>query len=158
MEPEARNEVHGDTQLTVLVAPVVHALDLDLWGIEMIPQGQSRIVRIYIDSEKGVGLEDCEAVSRQLSALFDVEEPISGNYTLEVSSPGLDRPLYSEAQFKSYIGSEVKVKLRVRFEGRRNFRGIMTAVADGEIGIQVDDHEYTLPLESIEKAKVVPRF
>jgi ribosome maturation factor RimP len=155
---EAQNDVHSDVQLTALVAPVVNALDLDLWGIELLPQGHDKVVRIYIDSEDGVKLEECEAVSRQLSALFDVEEPISGNYTLEVSSPGMDRPLYNEAQFKLYVGSEVKLKLRVRFDGRRNLRGIITAVEDGEISMRVDDHEYTLPLESIEKAKIVPRF
>ena len=150
--------MHTDERLSRLVAPVVEALALEMWGVEVIPQGHKKIVRIYIDSQQGVGLSECESVSRQLSALFDVEEPVSGNYTLEVSSPGMDRPLYHEAQFKRFVGSEVKVKLQYAFEGRRNYKGILVSVENAEVGILVDDTEYTLPLETIERANVVPHY
>ena len=150
--------LQGDEKLIELIEPVVKVLGLRLWGIEMIAQGRHKTLRIYIDSDKGIVLEDCERVSRQVSSIFDVEEPITGNYTLEVSSPGLDRSLFNAEQFGQYIGHTVQVKLRHSFDGRRNYKGILNKVEDQEVGLIVDDHEYLLPIESIEKAKIVPRF
>ncbi len=147
-----------DAKLAALVEPVVEALDLRLWGIEQLSQNDRKIVRIYIDHENGVTLLNCEEVSRQLSGLFDVEEPVAGDYVLEVSSPGMSRPLFKSDQYLAYVGERAKVKLRQPFEGRRNFKGIISGVENNELMLRVDEHEYVLPIESIEKANIVPQF
>ena len=148
----------SDMGLTELVKPVVEGLGLEFWGLDMVVQGRDKTLRVYIEREAGIGVEDCESVSRQLSSLFDVEDPIAGVYTLEVSSPGLDRPLFTVEQFAQYTGETVKIKLRSAFEGRRNFRGMLSAVENDEVIVVVDGHEYILPIETIEKANIVPRF
>ena len=148
----------ANTSLNELIEPVVTALGLAFWGVEHTAQDNRKIVRVFIDGENGVTVDDCANVSRQLSALFDVEDPIPGVYTLEVSSPGVDRPLFTAVQFQQYIGHEVKVKLRTPFEGRRNYRGKLNAVENDEISVQVDDHEYLLPIEAIDKANLIYQF
>lgn len=142
-------------QLQQMLEPVVTALGCELWGIEKTAQG---MLRIYIDKEEGIGIEDCERVSRQVSSLLDVEDPISGEYTLEVSSPGADRPLYTLAQFEAFVGENVSVKLRFPYEGRRNFKGLLKGVEEGDVVVEVDGYEYLLPFDSVEKANIVPRF
>lgn len=147
------------TYLLELIEPVVKALGCELWGLEYHASGRRRgSLRIYIEKPDGVGLSDCEKVSRQVSSVLDVEDPIQGEYTLEVSSPGLDRPLYTLEQFAQYIGEQVKVRLRAPFDGRRQYKGQLTGLEDDEIKVLVDDHEYLLPIESIDKANVVPGF
>lgn len=157
---EMRQEccVHNDMGLTALVEPVVTSLGLELWGVDMLVQGHNKTLCVFIERESGVGVTDCEAVSRQLSSLFDVEDPISGEYTLEVSSPGLDRPLFKVEHYTLYVGETVKIKLRSAFDGRRNYRGLLKAVENDEVIVEVDGHEYILPIETIEKANIVPRF
>ncbi len=150
--------MQSDTKLLALIEPVVKALGFELWGQEMVVNGRHKTLRIYIDSDKGVELADCEKVSRQISSVFDVEEPISGMYTLEVSSPGLDRPLYNAEQFARYLGHLVQVKLLHSFEGRRNYKGTLSKVENDEVSLVVDKHEYVLPIETIERAKIVPLF
>jgi len=152
--------VISDVGLVELVEPVVVSLGLEFWGLDMVVHGREKVLCVYIEreSEAGVGVEDCEAVSRQLSSLFDVEDPITGEYTLEVSSPGLARPLFKAEQYARYIGETVKIKLRSAFEGRRNFRGVLSAVENDEVIVVVDGHEYILPIETVEKANIVPRF
>ena len=105
-----------------------------------------------------VAIEDCERVSRQASSVLDVEDVINGEYTLEVSSPGMDRPLYELAHYQRYVGEDISLKLRFPYEGRRNFKGRLTGIDGDEIVLVVTDHEYLFPLEGIEKANVVPRF
>ncbi|MEJ2415690.1 MAG: ribosome maturation factor RimP [Exilibacterium sp.] len=145
-------------QLTVLIEPVVKALGCVLWGLEYLSQGRRVTLRVYIDKEGGVNLDDCEKVSRQISSVLDVEDPIQGQYALEVSSPGVDRPLYTLAQFSRYVGERVNIRLRVPFEGRRKFTGILSGVEDNDVLVVVDEHEYLLPVETIEKANIIPRF
>ncbi len=145
-------------QLKALIVPVVEGLGYLFWGLDYLSQGRHTTLRLYIDKEDGIALEDCEIVSRQISGVLDVEDPIPGEYTLEVSSPGMDRPLYTLAHFVRYIGEEIAVKLRVPFEGRRRFTGILNGVEGEDILVVVDDHEYLLPLSSIDKANIVPRF
>ena len=128
------------------------------WGVEYISQGRHSLLRVYIDHPNGILVEDCEAVSRQVSGVLDVEDPITNEYTLEVSSPGMDRPLFTLEQFAAHAGEQVKVKLRSPFEGRRNFQGLLRGVEDQDVVVQVDEHEYLLPIEMIDKANVVPRF
>ena len=143
------------TLVTELIEPTVKALGLELWGIDLSQQGKYSLLRIYIEREQGVMIEDCEKVSRQVSALLDVEDPIAGEYTLEVSSPGLDRPLFSANQFEQFAGSKVNLRLRNPLEGRRKFRGSIVKVEGDNICLQVDDTEYDLVHSDIEKANIV---
>ena len=145
-------------QLQALLAPVVEALGYQCWGIEFISQGRHSLLRVYIDHANGILVDDCEKVSRQLSGVLDVEDPISGEYTLEVSSPGMDRPLFTVEQYAAHVGAQVKVKLRSPYEGRRNFQGVLCGVEEQDVVVQVDDHEYLLPIDSIDKANIIPRF
>jgi ribosome maturation factor RimP len=145
-------------QLQALVAPVVEALGYECWGIEFLSQGRHSLLRIYIDHVDGVLVEDCEKVSRQISGVLDVEDPISAEYTLEVSSPGMDRPLFTLQQFAGHVGEQVKIKLRSPFEGRRNFQGLLRGIEDQDVVVQVDDHEFLLPIDLIDKANIIPRF
>lgn len=146
------------SELQALFAPVVEALGCELWGVEYNSQGRYSMLRVYIDKEAGIGVEDCAAVSRQISSILDVEDPISGEYTLEVSSPGVDRPLFTAEQFEAWKGHEAKVVLKVRFENRRNFSGVLNGVKDNEILLVAGEDQYSLPLELIEKANIVSRF
>ena len=145
-------------ELEALIEPVAQALGCELWGLEYQSHGQQILLRIYIDKEGGIELTDCEQVSRQVSSVMDVEDPISGEYTLEVSSPGMDRPLYKLSHFERYAGEKVRVRLRIAFEGRRKFSGLLKGVEGDEIVLQVDNEEYILPFELIDKANVVPTF
>ncbi len=145
-------------QLQALLAPVVEALGYECWGVEFISQGRHSVLRVYIDRPEGILIDDCEAVSRQVSGILDVEDPISGEYTLEVSSPGMDRPLFTLEQFAQHAGEQVKIRLRSPFEGRRNFQGILRGVEEQDVVVLVDDHEYLLPIDSIDKANIIPRF
>lgn len=137
-----------------LIEPTVQALDLELWGIEHASQGKYSLLRIFIENEAGITIEDCEKVSRQVSAILDVEDPISGEYTLEVSSPGLDRPLFTLEQYKQFERSGINVKTRSPVEGRRKFRGVLTEVGDDSVSIEIDGDEFAIPFLEIEKANV----
>ena len=110
------------------------------------------------ESESGIELADCEKVSRQLSAVLDVEDPISSDYTLEVSSPGLDRSLFTLEQFERFAGHVVNLRLRMAFEGRRKYTGRLKGIEGNDVVVQVDEEEFLFPLEGIEKANVVPQF
>ena len=142
-------------KVTQLIEPTVQALDLELWGVEHASQGKYSVLRIFIEREAGVTIDDCERVSRQVSAIFDVEEPIAGEYTLEVSSPGIDRLLFTPQQFQRYRGEEVSVRMRTPVDGRRKFKGTLTDVVDDIIHIQVDGSDFELPHGDIEKANIV---
>ena len=141
-------------QIVELLQPTVAALGYELWGVEHIGQGRHSVVRVYIDSTNGITVDDCARASEQISSILDVEDPISGEYTLEVSSPGMDRPLFGLAQYAGFTGQVVELRLRSAFEGRRKFKGILKGVEGEDVVIQVDDHEYLLPHSAIEKARV----
>ena len=143
------------TLVTELIETTIQALGLDLWGVELLQQGKYSLLRIYIEREEGVTIEDCEKVSRQVSALLDVEDPISGEYTLEVSSPGMDRPLFSIGHYSKYVGSEVDLKLRRPIDGRRKFKGQIIKVSGDIVGLLVEGSEYNLEFSDIEKASIV---
>lgn len=145
-------------ELQALLAPVVVALGYECWGIEFSSQGRHSMLRVYIDKEGGVLVDDCAIVSRQISGILDVEDPISSEYTLEVSSPGMERPLFTIEQFASFAGEQVKIKLRSPFEGRRNFQGFLRGVEEQDVVVQVDEHEYLLPIDLIDKANIIPKF
>ena len=145
-------------QLQAMLAPVVESLGYECWGVEFISQGRHSLLRVYIDHANGILVDDCEAVSRQVSAVLDVEDPISSEYTLEVSSPGMERPLFTLEQFAKHVGEQVKIKLRSPFDGRRNFQGLLRGVEDQDVVVLVDDHEFLLPIDLIDKANIIPRF
>lgn len=145
-------------QLQEMLAPVVASLECELWGIEYLSQGKHTTLRVFIDREEGVTVDDCAAVSHQISGILDVEDPITGEYTLEVSSPGLDRPLFTLAHFAAYAGHKAQLKLRVPFEGRRNFKGVLNGVEGDEVILVVDNEEFLLPIELIDRANVIPQF
>ncbi|MBQ0755955.1 MAG: ribosome maturation factor RimP [Amphritea sp.] len=146
------------SMLQELIEPSVVALGYQLWGFEMISQGRHSMLRIYVDAEAGIDVEDCAKVSRQVSGILDVEDPISGEYTLEVSSPGMDRPLFTLEQYKAYVGHVLQLKLRMPFDGRRNFKGLLSGIEDEDIVLIVDQEEFLLPIDHIEKANIVPQF
>lgn len=150
------NAVKSSVELvTDLIDTTIHALGLDLWGVELIQQGKYSLLRVYIERDEGVTIEDCEKVSRQVSALLDVEDPIAGEYTLEVSSPGVDRPLFAAEQYEQYVGSEVNLKLRRAVAGRRKFKGQIIKVTGDNISLLVDGTECDLVHSNIEKASIV---
>ncbi len=147
-----------EQQLQAVLAPVVTTLGYEFWGLEYHTHARQTVLRVFIDRAEGINVDDCALVSRQLSAVLDVEDPIAVEYTLEVSSPGMDRPLFTLEQFTRYIGEQVKVRLRTPFEGRRNFAGRLRGVEADEVVIADDEHEYLLPIEMIDKAHIVPQF
>lgn len=146
-------------QLEDILRPVVEGLGYEYWGIEFRARGHESMLRLFIDdAENGISIEDCETVSRQVSSVMDVEDPIQSEYTLEVSSPGMDRPLFELAQFQTFAGHNVQIRLRMAFEGRRKFKGLLKGVEGDDVIVVVDDHEYLLPFDSIDKAQIVPVF
>jgi len=148
--------VTGD-ELRRLIEPTIEGLGYELSDLEVKIGGREGVIRIYIDClPKGIDLEDCESVSRQVSALLDVEDPIPGNYTLEVSSPGLDRRLTRIEHFQRFMGEEVRVKLRFPQDGRRNFRGEIKSASGKDIEVEVDGEVHRLAIASIDTARLVP--
>lgn len=154
------------TEISALLAPTVASMGLELLGTEYLPAPGGAVLRLYIDvpagsqaadgSERNVGIEDCEAVSREVSAQLDVEDPISGNYTLEVSSPGIDRPLFAPAQFARFQGQSAKVGLKLPQDGRRRLQGRIDKVEGDRIVFDVDGQPFEVAFENIDKAKLVP--
>lgn len=146
------------SQLETIIEPAVEALGCELWGLEYLAQGKKSVLRLFIEKPEGVLIEDCEAVSRQVSSVLDVEDPIKSEYTLEVSSPGMDRRLYKLDQYAAFVGQQVAVKLRMAFEGRKKLQGVLKGIEDDEVILEVDEEEYVLPFELIDRANIVPTF
>ena len=144
-------------ELRKLLEPAVSALGFELVGVEFV-SGRRGLLRLYIDSEDGVTIDDCQAVSHQVSGLLDVEDPIQGQYSLEVSSPGLDRPLFRAADFERFAGHEVSLRLVAPVEGRRKFRGVLLGLRDGRVVVQVEEQELVVALEEIDAARLVPDY
>lgn len=157
------------TRITALLAPTVEALGLELLGVEYLPAPGSAVLRLYIDRPQGdadgaedaedgqgVTIDDCEAVSREVSARLDVEDPISGQYTLEVSSPGIDRPLFAPGQFARFVGESAKVGLKLPQDGRRRLTGRIVAVEGDTITFDVDGQPLQVDFGNVDKARLVP--
>ncbi|MGA0805029.1 MAG: ribosome maturation factor RimP [Pseudohongiellaceae bacterium] len=138
-----------------MVEPVLNAMGLQLWGVEYLGQGKHTLLRIYIEKEGGINVEDCAEASRQISGILDVEDPISSEYTLEVSSPGVDRMLFTLDQYRQYAGWMAKLRLTENFEGRRNFQGRLGIVEGDEVVLLVGEDKLVFPIEMIEKANIV---
>lgn len=142
-------------QIELLVEAPIESLGYELVGVEYIKNGVNTVLRLYIDAEQGIGIEDCERVSHQVSGILEVEDPISSAYALEVSSPGFDRPLFKERDFVRFTGNMVKIAMKLPIQGRRNFRGILQGFSEGDILVEVDGEIYELPLTKLSKAKIV---
>jgi len=128
-------------------------------GCELQRQGRGSVLRIYIDNELGITLTDCSKVSHQVSAMLDVDDPIQGEYDLEISSPGLNRPLFEIAQYKKFIGSRIKVRMYNPFNNQRNFVGVLQQIDEtDDIHLLTDTEEVILPFSGIEKARVIPNL
>jgi ribosome maturation factor RimP len=138
-----------------LIELPVESLGYELVGVEYIKGGQDTVLRIYIDAEQGISIEDCERVSHQISGILDVEEPITSAYSLEVSSPGFDRPLFKATDFERFAGSPAKVSLKIPVNGRRNFTGVLQGFDNENILIEVDGEEYELPFSRLARARLI---
>ena len=145
-----------EDELVEMFTPIVISLGYRLWGIEYIGQGKHSILRVYVDNDECVLVEDCVKVSHQLSAVLDVEDPINSEYTLEVSSPGLDRPLFTNEQFASVVGKTVKLRIITPIEGnRRKYKGLLVSVDEQSLVISDDNVEYTVGFGNIDKANLI---
>lgn len=144
--------------VSALCQPVVEGLGFELWGVEYLAQGRHSLLRVYIDHPDGITVDHCAEVSHQLAAVLDVEDPIASAYTLEVSSPGMDRPLFRAEHYQQFAGAWANLKLRFPFEGKRRYKGVIQGLEDDAVVLLVDDHELLLPLEQIEKANILPVF
>ena len=142
-----------------LLEPTVSALGYELLGVEYMAQGKHSRIRLYIDAPAGIGLGDCEKVSHQASGILDVEDPVKGQYSLEVSSPGLDRPLFRLEHFARFVGQRVKLRIHQPRNGQRNFQGRITAVENEAIYIGMEDgDQLVVSMVDIEKAHLIPEF
>ena len=144
--------------LVNLIEPIVEGLGYECVGIDYNPHPKHGLLRIYIDSENGILVEDCTKVSHQISGVLDVEDPIQGNYQLEVSSPGADRPFFKVSQFEQFIGGMVLVNLFKAIGGRRRITGLIKKVEDDIITLQDGDQNYEVPFDAMSKARLVPEY
>jgi ribosome maturation factor RimP len=143
--------------IQMLEAPVA-AVGFELVGVEFIRAGKHSTLRIYIDSENGVEIEDCADVSRQVSAVLDVEDPITNEYNLEVSSPGMDRPLFKPEHYNQVLGQTITIKLQMPQNDRRNFKGTLQSCDERSFVMAVDNEEFELAYDNVLKANLVPEF
>ncbi len=146
-----------EQKLTELISAPVEALGFELVGIEFI-RGRQSTLRIYIDSENGINVDDCADVSHQVSAVLDVEDPITTAYNLEVSSPGLERPLFTAAHYERFINEDVSLTLRMGVQNRRRWAGKIKSVEGEMITLDVDGKDEVFALSNIQKANLVPHF
>ncbi|HEV8332604.1 MAG TPA: ribosome maturation factor RimP [Steroidobacteraceae bacterium] len=148
-------------QLRELLAPVVAGLGYQLWELEYLPRSGGGTLRVYIDSpkdssERGISLDDCERVSRSVSETLDAADPIPGHYTLEVSSPGLDRVLRTREHFERFAGEHVKLEMMQPIEGRKRFAGRLLGVGERDITLELESGRISLPIDDIHRARLAP--
>ncbi len=147
-----------EDRLFDMLEPAVAALDFTLWGVEFVRAGKHSTLRVYIDSENGISVDDCADVSHQVSAILDVEDPINSEYFLEVSSPGMERPFFKASQYADYIGETAAVELTMAQQGKRKFKGVIAAVDGDHIEFSIDGEQFKVAQSSIKKAHLVPQF
>lgn len=145
-------------RLEELLKPSINTLGYEMVAIELVGSSGGEILRIYIDQESGITVEDCARVSRQVSAILEVEDPASSALTLEVSSPGLDRPLVKPDDFERFVGERIRVRIYEAILGRKNFTGTLVSAEKEMIVVEVDNEQYELPYQNIDKARCVPEF
>jgi len=144
--------------LLELIEPVVEGLGYECVGVEFNSHPKHGFLRIFIDAEQGVGMEDCTKVSHQVSGVLDVEDPISGEYNLEVSSPGMDRPIFKLKQFEQFVGHTVQVNLFKPVSGRRKITGLIEKVEGSDVYLQQDGQVHKVPFQAMSKARLEPDF
>ncbi|WP_028389106.1 ribosome maturation factor RimP [Legionella fairfieldensis] len=142
-------------EIAQMLKPLIDDLGYELWGCEYLSQGRHSLLRIYIDKENGINIEDCEQVSKQVSAWLDVEDPISGNYSLEVSSPGVPRPLFYKEQYERYLGDKVQVKLFKPLNGSRKLSGTIDSVNGDVLILKVGEEQLEVQFSHIVKANLI---
>ena len=142
-------------KLTELLRPTVESLGYVLWACEYLSQGKHSVLRIYIDKEDGILMDDCVAVSKQLSQLLDVEDPIQSEYSLEVSSPGLERPLFEPWNYEKYVGHEISLKLYKAVNKKRTLKCILVGVCDNTLQLQIGEETLQVSLDAVNKANLV---
>ncbi|MBA3536151.1 MAG: ribosome maturation factor RimP [Tatlockia sp.] len=142
-------------EIEELLKPLVVDLGFELWGCEYLSQGKHSLLRLYIDKEDGISLEDCQRVSKQVSAFLDVEDPIPGNYSLEISSPGIPRPLFYKDQYNRYLGHEIKVKLFKPINGSRKLEGTINKASGEILSLKVGEEILEVPFSHIVKANLI---
>ena len=147
-------------RLDEIVKNTVEGLGFELWGYEYRPHSESALLRIFIEKTSanknvGIAVEDCAQVSRQIGAVLDVENIIPVAYILEVSSPGMDRVLFKAEQYQDYIGDSLKIRTRTRIDDRRNFKGSLVSASESVVTIKVDNQEFEIPYDSIDRARLV---
>ena len=147
-----------EKQLTELISPVIEDLGFVFWGLEYIPQKNNAILRVYIDHEKGVTVENCAVCSREISGILEVEDPISSAYVLEVSSPGMDRVLFNSDQFGLYVNESVVVKLAQPVNEARNIKGQIKSVEGDKIVVANEVTNYEFEMGNVMKARLKPTF
>jgi ribosome maturation factor RimP len=149
----------GKIALKQLLSPIVEALGFQLWGIEIENNKSIALLRVYIDlADNFISVDDCAVVSKHIVAILNVEQVFVGKYTLEVSSPGIERPLYDLAHFESFVGHDIALKLRFAHGNRKNFKGCLHGVEGEEIVVRIDNSEYLFPFENIDRANVIAKF
>ncbi|CAH9017837.1 ribosome maturation factor RimP [Candidatus Nitrosacidococcus sp. I8] len=141
-----------------VIMPTITTLGYELVGIECHVNHKNSLLRVYIDSDLGITVDDCENISHQVSALLDVEKPNMGSYTLEVSSPGLDRPLFTKAHYVRFIANDISITLYESLDGQKKLKGLLKAVLEDEIVIVVTGKDFQIPLSNIKKARLVPKI
>ena len=142
-------------QLDQLINSTVTGLGFELWGYEYRPHSESALLRIFIEKDGGISIDNCTQVSRQIGAALDVDDLIPVAYILEVSSPGIDRVLFTPEQYRGYISDQVKVRTRSPIDGRRNFRGSIEAVTETHVSVLVDNETFEIPFDVVDRARLV---
>jgi ribosome maturation factor RimP len=142
-----------------MLEPAINSLGYELVGVEYRSGGHGGgLLRVYIDREQGISVDDCQTVSYQVSGILDVNDPIPGHYTLEVSSPGMDRLLFRPDDYRRFAGSLVKLRLAYPVDGRRKFKGRLQGLDDGNVLLELDGEQVSLPLDQVEQARLVPEY
>lgn len=144
--------------LAELIRPTIEGLGYELWGVERQRAGRRYVLRVYIDAEAGIAVEDCERVSRQIGDLLEVEDAIQDDYVLEVSSPGLDRVLFQPSQWRRFVGDNVRLQLRIPSAGQRRLTGRLVSADEDDVRIAAADGEHTVRYTTIERARLVPTW
>ena len=141
-------------KLNQKIGPVVASMNLIYWGTVLVAEGGRTVLRVYVDKEGGVSIDDCAAVSRSLSALFDVEEPVTGRYSLEVSSPGINRPLLNQDHYQQSVAKDVCVQLHEAIDNKKKLTGLLVSVDDAGIVLRVNDEEHAIKFNQIKRANL----
>jgi ribosome maturation factor RimP len=145
-------------EVSLLIEPILDEMEIELVDVEYLSEGGRWILRIYVDRDGGITLDDCVRVSREIEDLIDVRDLFRQPYVLEVSSPGLNRPLKKEKDFVNAVGKDVNIRMAVPLDGRRNFKGKLQSFEDGLLCVTASDDRFLLPYRGVEKANLVYDF